>query len=49
MIKAKVVKNNKKQVKTRNKQKNESKLSERLENDGIDYEEEQIKSKKSEI
>ena len=34
--KAIVVKNNKKQVKTSNEQKNKNKLSERLENDGVD-------------
>ena len=39
MIKEKFVKSNKKPVKMSNKQKCESKLSERLENDGIDYEE----------
>ena len=39
MIKAKVAKNNKKQMKTSNKQKCIGKLSERLENDGVDYEE----------
>ena len=49
MMKAKVVKNNKKLVNTINKQKYESKLSERLENYGVDHEEELRKSKKLEI
>ena len=39
IMKAKVVKNNVKQVKTSNKQKHKSKSNERLENDGDDYEE----------
>ena len=48
MMKVKVVKNNKKQVKPINKQRYKSKLSERLENVGVDYEEELSKRKKLE-
>ena len=48
-MKATVGKNYKKQVKPSNKKKHKRKLSKRLENDGIDYEAELIKSKKLKI
>ena len=47
--KQKLLKQNKKQVKASNKKNSESKLSERLEKDGVDYEKEFIKRNKLEI
>ena len=48
-MKVKVDKNNKKHVKKSKKQKHESKVRKRIEDDGVDYEEELNKSKEMEI
>ena len=48
-MKSKIAKNNKKQVKPSEKQKYKIKVSETLENEGVDYEEELSKNKRLEI
>ena len=48
-MKSKIAKNNKKQVKPSEKQKYKIKVSETLENEGVDYEEELSKNNKLQI